>query len=71
MFSFLGDNPLNVHQARPIEKFWANVCSKVYQHGWQAKTKRQLIKKIKKVLREFDQNKLQTLMMGVRTKLQK
>ena len=43
VFVSRGDNPPNVPQARPIEKFWAHVCSKVYQHGWQAKTKRQLI----------------------------
>ena len=43
----------------------------MYQHGWQAKIERQLIRKIKKVLREFDQNKLQTLMMNVRAKLRK
>ena len=65
------ENPPNVPQARPIETFWANVCSKVYQGGWQAKTKLQLIRKIKKVLREFDPNELQDLMKGIRAKLRK
>jgi len=67
----MGDNPPNVPQARPIENFWANLDLKVYDKGWQAQTKMQLIRRIRNKLKDFDQKELQTLMKGVRQKLRK
>ena len=42
------DNPPNVPQACPIENLWANFSSKVYEGGWKAKSKKQLVASIKK-----------------------
>ena len=44
-------NPPNVPQMRPIETFWANLSLKVYDKGWQAQTKTQLIRCIKNKLK--------------------
>ena len=35
-------NPPNVPQARPIEYFWGFLTQKVYEVGWEAKTKQEL-----------------------------
>ena len=63
------DNPPNVPQARPIENFWACLCQKVYEDGWQAQTQQELIERIERKLKDFDLNFLQTLMRGLKTKL--
>ena len=55
----MGDNPLNVPQARPIENFWANLVLKVYDKGWKAQTNTQLIRRIRNKLKDFDQKELQ------------
>ena len=49
------DNPANVPQLRPIERFWALLKRKVYSDGWEAKTREQLIRRIRLKLREFDE----------------
>lgn len=53
------DNPPNVPQARPIEKFWGVLSRLVYDGGWEAKTERQLVDRIKKKLKEVDLSVIQ------------
>ena len=70
----MGDNNINwpiSFQTRPIENFWANLCLKVHDKAWQAKTKTQLIRRIRNKLKDFDQKELQTLMKEIRQKLRK
>jgi hypothetical protein len=66
-----GDNPPNVPQARPIENFWGDLSRRVYENGWQAKTKSKLIRRINSKLKEFDLSELQNHMKLVRYKLRK
>ena len=47
-------NPPNVPQARPIENFWGYLANKVYEDDWEAKSKQQLIMRIRKKLKEID-----------------
>lgn len=63
------DNPPSVPQARPIENFWGDLSSKVYAGGWSAKTKQQLINRIKRKLKECDVDQLQSHFRGLRGKL--
>lgn len=65
------DNPPNLPQARPIENFWALLSSRVYNHGWRANSKQQLIRRIKKMLKEVTANELQSLFKDLRGKLRK
>lgn len=63
------DNPPNIPQARPIEKFWALLSRKVYNGGWEAQNDQQLRRRIFQKLREFDIVTVQNLMRGIRRKL--
>ena len=49
-------NPPNVPQARPIEDFWGCLAQKVYEGCWEATSEQQLIDRIKRKLKEFDQD---------------
>lgn len=62
-------NPANVPQARPIENFWGCLAQKVYEGGWQATTEEELIRRIKRKLKEFDLKSVESLMRGVKAKL--
>jgi len=62
-------NPPNIPQARPIENFWGDLQHKVFEDGWEAKTERQFLLRIKIKIKEFDQNYLQCLMKRVKAKL--
>ncbi|CAF5200458.1 unnamed protein product, partial [Rotaria magnacalcarata] len=63
------DNPPNIPQARSIETVWALLKRKVYENNWKAKNLDALARRIKQKAKEFDQNMLQTMVEGVRTKL--
>lgn len=65
------DNPPNVPQARPIENFWGILSRLVYDGGWEAKTESQLIGRIKRKLREVDQDVVQAMMKSIRPMLRK
>ena len=60
---------LNVPQARPKENLWGILAQKVYEGGWEAKTQQELISRIQSQLKKFDSIFLQSLMVGVKTKL--
>ena len=47
-------NPPNAPQIRPIEAFWAILKMKVYEGNWSAKSRDQLIRRIKKSIQEID-----------------
>lgn len=64
-------NPPNVPQARPIEDFWSYLSQLVYENGWQAKSKRSLVLRIRSKLKKVDINYLQSIMKGVKGKLRK
>lgn len=42
------NNPPNVPQGRPIEDFWGALAQLVYEQNWDAKTLKQLERRIKK-----------------------
>ena len=47
------------------------MAKNVYKDGWKAKSKDQLVKRIRKKLKEIALNELQDIMKGVKTKLRK
>ena len=49
-------NPLNLTQTYPIENFWGCLAQKVYEGGWEVETEKQLIRRIKSKMKEFDKN---------------
>ena len=59
----------NVPLARPIENFWGSLVQKVYEGGWEAQTKEQLIHRIESKIKEFDSKAVEKLMRGVKAKL--
>ena len=50
-FLQMNDNPPNAPQTRPIETFWANLSLTVYDKGWQAQIKTQLMRCIRNKLK--------------------
>ena len=61
-------NPPNDPQTRPIENFSGCFGQKVYEGGWEAKTKQQLIRRIEFKMKEFDVNFVESLLERVKTK---
>lgn len=62
-------NPPNVPQARPIESFWSILSGKVYENGWEAKSKDALKERIEKKLKEVDNEVIKKMMDTVKQKL--
>ena len=62
-------NHQNIPQARPIENLWGILAQEIYEGGWKAKTKQELISCMQSHLKNFDSKFLQSLMGGVKTKL--
>jgi hypothetical protein len=48
------ENPRNVPQIRPIEKFWANLKRKVYSNNYRPKHVKCLMAKIRKELKSIE-----------------
>ena len=65
------ENSPNCPQLRPIENFWAIWKQKVYEGGYEAKNLNQLKNRMKKKLKEIDQDVVQRTVMGVQTKIRK
>lgn len=63
------DNPSNVPEARSIEDFWAILKSRVYANAWRAENTRQLANRIKRCLRNMDQDLVQRLAESTRKRL--
>ncbi|KAF2895718.1 hypothetical protein ILUMI_10456 [Ignelater luminosus] len=65
------DNPTNVPQARPIERFWA-ICKRKYSESCRTITALSRFRKIwKDISAEVARSSGQSLMAGVRKKLRK
>ena len=62
-------NPPNVPQLRPIESYWAILGQKLYQNGWTGKNIKQLIRRIRYLIRTTPIDVLRNLMKGVGTKV--
>jgi hypothetical protein len=58
-----------VPQARPIETIWAHLAQKVYENNWEAKDLSQLASRIKRKVKELNQDTLQRMLQDVRKKL--
>ena len=55
-------NPPNASQARPIENVWVCLAQKIYEKGWEANTKQQLIRRIEFKMKEFDTHIVESLL---------
>ena len=62
-------NNKNIPKARPIDDFWGFFSQIVYEGGRDANTEQELIRRIQAFLRKIDVSFLQSLMMGIKTKL--
>ncbi|XP_074602682.1 uncharacterized protein LOC141856297 [Brevipalpus obovatus] len=62
-------NPPNVPQLRPIERFWANLKTKVYEDEWSATSIKQLERRIKMKIKEFDIEDFTRLCEHARSKI--
>ena len=65
-----GDPPA-APQIRPIELFWSHLKSRVYEGGWEAKTKDELEKRILEQFDSFDESYFVNLMKKVKRKVRK
>ena len=63
------ENPANVPECRPIERFWYFLKAEVYAEGWQAENLKALERRIRFCVKKFDQDRLVKLFNGVRTKI--
>ena len=45
-------NLSNITQVRPIEDFWGALVQLIYEHNWEAKTTKQLERRIRKTLKK-------------------
>lgn len=63
------ENPPNLPQIRPIERFWALLKMKVYENNWSASNKNQLAARIHQKAKEIDQESLARLYSGLRGKI--
>ena len=51
-------NPPNAPQIRPIERFWANLKTLVYEGNWVAENREQLIRRIKWAMAKLDRSSI-------------
>ena len=59
-------NPPNIAQGRPIEDFWGVLVQLIYEHNLEAKTTKQLERRIRKILKNIDITLSQNMMENVR-----
>ena len=65
-------NPPIIFQARSVENFWGCLAQKVYEGGWEAKTKQQLItltRRIECKMKGFDAYFVESLLEWVKAKV--
>jgi hypothetical protein len=63
------ENPSNLPECRPIERFWYLLKAEVYKDDWCAPNLKQLERKIRACVKNFDLDLLVTLFGGVRSKI--
>ena len=59
-------NPPNLPMCRPIEHFWSNLKTKVYENGWEANDFESLKERILEKVATFDENDFYDLMKNVK-----
>jgi len=64
-------NPPNCPQLRPIEDFWGCLKQKVYVNGWHAKDTAQLIRRVRKKIKEVPLVHVQALLLSLKSKIRK
>ena len=64
-------NPASVPKARPIEDFWGNLKTIVYQGGWTARTTTHLKQRIKESMKKMDLDFKQSHTKSVTKRLKK
>ena len=64
-------NPPNIAQGRPIEDFWGVLVQLIYEHNLEAKTTKQLERRIRKILKNIDITLSQSIIENVRKNLRK
>ena len=62
-------NPPSSPQIRPIEQFWDILKQRVYAKNWQAKNREQLIRKIKKCVKEIEPSVRVNLFKNLKSKV--
>ena len=65
------ENPPNVPQLRPIEKFWAHLKRKVYANDWKGKNLSQLKSRIQRKFKDFSPRYFIELMSGCKSMVRK
>jgi hypothetical protein len=63
------ENPANVPECRPIERFWAIFKQKLYQGNTRAANLGELERRVRLILKKIDKNQLRSLIDGIRPKL--
>lgn len=63
------ENPANLPEARPIERFWALLKAQVYKNDWKASNLEELEKKIRFCIKNFDPVTLHKISTGVFNKI--
>ena len=59
------ENPANLPECRPIEKFWAILKGRVYANNWKAKDLEQLRKRVELCINEIEKELVTKLMEGM------
>ena len=63
------ENPPNVPQIRPIERFWSHLKKAVYSDGWETQSYRGLKLRIRKKLTEFDEAYFKNLFTNAKQRI--
>ena len=62
------EKPASAPHIRPIENYWGILKMKVYDKNWSAKTRPQMIRKIKQKVKEIDQNMVARMFDNLKAK---
>ena len=63
------ENPPSAPHIRPIENYWGILKMKVYDKNWSAKTRPQMIRRIKQKVKEIDQNMVAKMFDNLKAKI--
>ena len=63
------ENPPSAPHIRPIENYWGILKMKVYDKNWSAKTRPQMIRRIKQKVKEIDQNMVARMFDNLKAKI--
>ena len=63
------ENPTNIPQARPVERYWAEIDRRLGLFKNPAESLDQLSRRVKKVVKDIPESYVRELMSSVRAKL--